>query len=151
MKKTKFCKVVTLREEVNIESDICLDEPRKAYAYIQKRILAAPEFREDQENVYVLILNTRRNITAHFLVSLGLLDQTVVHPREVFRPAIAANASAIILMHNHPSGTVTPSENDIRETKKLIQAGKILQIDLLDHLIVTPTQFCSLREQGYFI
>jgi DNA repair protein RadC len=92
----------------------------------------------------------------HFLVSTGTLDTILVHPREVFRPAIIAAASAIILIHNHPSGDWTPSERDIRNTRELIGAGNVIKIHLLDHVImgrVTPERskdYCSLRELGYF-
>jgi DNA repair protein RadC len=85
-----------------------------------------------------------------------LLDQILVHAREVFRPAIAAGAHAIILAHNHPSGDPAPSEADIRVTRDLIRAGHLLKIEVLDHLIIgrrsleRPRDFVSLRELGYF-
>ena len=96
----------------------------------------------------------------HVIVSNGTLDTILVHAREVFRPAIVANASAIILIHNHPSGEHSPSEADIKITRDLIRAGQLLKIDVLDHIICVRQQdtdpakvsrpYCSLRELGYF-
>ena len=93
---------------------------------------------------------TRRRIRGHNLVSTGTLDTILVHPREVFRTAIAANASALILMHNHPSGEAVPSEADIRVTRDLIRAGQLLKLEVLDHVIVGNPGHSSLRSMGYF-
>ena len=97
----------------------------------------------------VLILNTRRRIIGHNLVTLGSLDTCLIHAREVFRPAIVAAGSAVILMHNHPSGDSTPSEADIKVTRELIRAGQLLKIELLDHVIMGQ-RITSLKTQGYF-
>jgi DNA repair protein RadC len=107
------------------------------------------------ESLVCLVLNTRRDIMGHFLVATGLLDTILCHAREVYRPAIVANASAIIIMHNHPSGDATPSEADIKVTRDLIRAGQLLKIDLIDHVIMgTATAehpgHQSLRALGYF-
>ena len=89
-------------------------------------------------------------------ISDGILDSILVHPREVFKPAITANASAIVLVHNHPSGDPTPSEADIKVTRDLIRAGQLLKIDVLDHVILGKAtadrqkDFLSLCELGYF-
>ena len=86
----------------------------------------------------------------------ALLDSLLVHPREVFKTAIAANASALVLVHNHPSGDPTPSEADIRATRDLIRAGQLLKIEVLDHVILgrrtaeNGRDYVSLRELGYF-
>lgn len=108
-----------------------------------------------QEHFYVICLNARRRIIAHSLISMGILDNVVVHPREVFRGAITIGAHSIVLMHNHPSGDVTPSEADIRVTRNLTRAGQTIQIEILDHIImgsssVQPKDYCSLRELGHF-
>jgi len=108
------------------------------------------------ETFQVLLLNTRRRLIHVAKISDGTLDTILVHPREVFKPAIAANASAVILVHNHPSGDASPSEADIRVTRDLIRAGQLLKIEVLDHLILgrasadRPKDFVSLRELGYF-
>jgi DNA repair protein RadC len=110
----------------------------------------------EAERFVVLILTTRRRLIRVEQVSQGLLDSVLVHPREVFRPAIAWNAHAIILAHNHPGGDPNPSEADIRATRDLIRAGQLLRIEVLDHVILgraiegRPKDYCSLRELGCF-
>jgi DNA repair protein RadC len=108
------------------------------------------------ETFQILLLNTRRRLIDVAKISDGTLDTILVHPREVFKPAIAANAAAIILLHNHPSGEATPSEADIKVTRDLIRAGQLLKIEVLDHIILgratqeRPKDYMSLRELGYF-
>ncbi len=112
--------------------------------------------RFEVESFFAVLLNTRRRLIRVEPVSQGTLDTILVHPREVFRPAIAANASAIVLVHNHPSGDPTPSEADIKVTRDLIRAGQLLKIDVLDHIILgkpstdRSQDYISLRELGYF-
>jgi DNA repair protein RadC len=102
------------------------------------------------------MLNTRRRLIRVEQISQGTLDTLLIHPREVFKAAIAANASAIVVAHNHPSGDPTPSEADVKVTRDLIRAGQLLKIDVLDHVIIgratpdRPRDFVSLRELGYF-
>jgi proteasome lid subunit RPN8/RPN11 len=84
------------------------------------------------------------------LVSIGTMDTILVHPREVFRLAIIAAASAVIVMHNHPSGESTPSEADIKVTRDLIRAGQLLKMELIDHVVIGNGNFSSLRALGYF-
>lgn len=108
------------------------------------------------ETFQSVLLNTRRRLIRVEQISQGTLDTILVHPREVFRSAIAANAAALILVHNHPSGDPTPSEADIKATRDLIRAGQLLKIELLDHVILgratpdRPKDYASLRELGYF-
>jgi len=108
------------------------------------------------ENFQVILLNTRRRLIRVERISQGTLDTILVHAREVFKPAIAANASAIVLAHNHPSGDPTPSEADVKVTRDLIRAGQLLKIEVLDHVILgratqdRPKDYVSLRELGYF-
>jgi DNA repair protein RadC len=108
------------------------------------------------ETFQVLLLNTRRRLLRVAQISDGTLDTLLVHPREVFQPAIASSAAAIILAHNHPSGDPTPSEADIKVTRDLIRAGQLLKIEVLDHVILgraseeRPKDWVSLRELGYF-
>ena len=126
------------------------DTPERAVDYWRVHITAHPHFNPECECFVVLHLNTRRRIRGHNLVSTGTLDTILVHPREVFRTAIAANASALILMHNHPSGEAVPSEADIRVTRDLIRAGQLLKLEVLDHVIVGNPGHSSLRSMGYF-
>jgi DNA repair protein RadC len=108
------------------------------------------------ETFQVVVLNTRRKLIRIDNISQGTLDTILVHPREVFKPAISANAAAIVLAHNHPSGDPTPSEADIKVTRDLIRAGQLLKIEVLDHVILgrstedRPKDYVSLRELGYF-
>jgi len=111
---------------------------------------------QDVEQFRVVLLNTRRRLIGLETISQGTIDTLLVHPREVFKRAIAANASAVVLVHNHPSGDPTPSEADIKVTRDLIRAGQLLKIEVLDHVIIgrrtTERQkdYVSLRELGYF-
>lgn len=108
------------------------------------------------EAFQIVLLNTRRRLISIERISQGTLDTILVHPREVFRPAISANASAVVLVHNHPGGDPSPSEADIKVTRDLIRAGQLLKIEVLDHLIMghktreDGRDFVSLRELGYF-
>ncbi|MSR43042.1 MAG: JAB domain-containing protein [Pedosphaera sp.] len=108
------------------------------------------------ETFQTLLLNTRHRLIRVERVSQGTLDTLLVHPREVFRAAIAANAAAVVLVHNHPSGDPAPSEADIKVTRDLIRAGQLLKIEVLDHVILgrrTPDRardYVSLRELGHF-
>ena len=104
----------------------------------------------------MVCLNTRRRLIAVENIAQGILDQVLVHAREVFSVAIAKKSAAIILAHNHPSGITEPSEADIRVTRDLIRAGQLLKIEVLDHIILghrtaeRPRDYSSLRELGYF-
>jgi DNA repair protein RadC len=108
------------------------------------------------ESFQVLLLNVRKKLIRAEEISHGLLDTILVHPREVFRAAIAANAAGIVLVHNHPSGDPTPSEADIKVTRDLIRAGQLLKIDVIDHVIIgratseRAKDYSSLRELGCF-
>lgn len=101
----------------------------------------------------VLAMNSKNFVIDKFLVTQGILDASLVHPREVFRHAIIVGAAAIVLCHNHPSGDPTPSAEDIQITKQIVEAGKIIDIKVLDHVIVSNNKppakpFVSLRESG---
>ena len=96
---------------------------------------------EKQEHFYVLMLNNQNNIIGEHLVSKGILDASILHPREVFRPAIKNSASKIILVHNHPSGDPNPSQEDLAITEKIIKAGEEISIKVLDHVIIGKEEF----------
>ena len=148
--KAAFTLARRMAAELRAESPL-LDSP--------KRI--ADLLREDArgyevEHFLVLLLNTRRRLIRVERISQGTLDAIHVHAREVFKHAISANAAAIVLVHNHPSGDPTPSEADIKVTRDLIRAGQLLKIDVLDHVILgrktteRERDYASLRELGYF-
>ncbi|NLA70321.1 MAG: DNA repair protein RadC [Clostridiales bacterium] len=102
---------------------------------------------EKREHVIVFLLNVKCQVEAKITVSIGELSATSVHPREVLAPAIRKGAAGFILVHNHPSGDPTPSEDDISATDRLIESSKIVGIKLLDHIIIGHDSFVSLREQ----
>jgi len=128
-----------------------LDDPEAVVRWLRAKNLLW-----NVEKLQVLSLNTRRRFIRLDEIADGTLDTLLVHPREVFRAAIAANAAAVVLAHNHPSGDPTPSEADIKVTRDLIRAGQLLKIDVLDHVIIgratpeRPKDYVSLRELGYF-
>jgi DNA repair protein RadC len=104
----------------------------------------------DREQFLLLCLNAKNEPTAIHTVSVGSLDASIVHPRDVYKTAILANSAAVIVAHNHPSGDPTPSNQDLEVTKRLQEAGELLGIAVLDHIIVgTEGAYVSLREGGY--
>ncbi len=148
--KSAFTLARRMAQEIRAEGP-SLDNP----------IAVADLLREDNraynvEHFQVVVLNTRRKLISVEKISQGTLDTILVHPREVFKSAIAAGASAIVLVHNHPSGDPTPSEADIKVTRDLIRAGQLLKIEVLDHVILgritqeRSRDYVSLRELGYF-
>lgn len=102
----------------------------------------------NKEHFVCLFLNTKNEVTAQETLSIGSLNAAIVHPREVFKPAIQKSSASIICVHNHPSGDPTPSPEDIELTKRLVEAGNIVGIEVLDHLIIGDQKFISLKEQG---
>ncbi len=101
-----------------------------------------------QETFTVILLDSKNRFLQEVTVALGSLNQSIVHPREVFRPAIQGAAASVILVHNHPSGDPTPSEEDVRVTERLVKAGKMLGIRVLDHIIVGEGRYFSFFDQG---
>ena len=103
---------------------------------------------EEQEHLVVLLLDTKNNIKKTVVVSKGTINSSLVHPREVFKIAIRESANAIIIAHNHPTGDLTPSRQDIEVTKRLCEVGQTVDIGVLDHVIVGSKGYCSLKEEG---
>ncbi|RUS49211.1 DNA repair protein RadC [Cohnella sp. AR92] len=101
-----------------------------------------------KEHFVCLFLNTKNHVITKETISIGSLSAAIVHPREVFRSAIKRAAASIICVHNHPSGDPTPSQEDIQLTKRLVEAGNIVGIEVLDHMIVGHEKFYSLKEHG---
>ena len=143
-------KLISLRECPTPDQLQICDTPDRAAAYWRQNIPQHPLFDPECECMIVLILNTRRRVKGHCFVSTGTMDTLLIHPRSIFRLAVAASAAAIILVHNHPSGDESPSEADIRVTRDLIRAGEILRIEVLDHLVMGAEKHSSLRSMGYF-
>lgn len=148
--KAAFTLAQKMANELRHESPV-LDRPE----YIADLLREETRF-DEVETFQILLLNARRRLIRVEKISQGTLDTILVHPREVFKSAILANAAAIVLVHNHPSGDPTPSEADIRVTRDLIRAGQLLKIEVLDHVILGARthdrlkDFVSLRDMGYF-
>jgi len=116
---------------------------REAYAYLCPKLESL-----DRECFVVLHLNTRYRLVKEELISLGIIDETVLHPRELFKSAIKEGTSKFIIAHNHPSGDPNPSINDKRTTRTLVEAGKIIGISVIDHIIVGKNQYYSFRDKN---
>ena len=128
------------------------------YPVKEKRSIRSPEdaLREVKRNLkgkkrehfLAILLDTRNQVISIAPISIGSLDSSVVHPREVFREALAASAASVIFVHNHPSGDPSPSEDDIKLTRRLVEAGNIMGVDVLDHVVVADSSFVSLKGMG---
>jgi len=102
-----------------------------------------------QEHFLVVTLDTKHKVIGIHISTIGLMNKTIIHPREVFYHAIKDNACAIILAHNHPSGQLKPSPNDEEMTERLVKAGEIMEFPILDHLIFSKNDFYSFRQNGH--
>ncbi|MFZ5942743.1 MAG: RadC family protein [Bacillota bacterium] len=102
----------------------------------------------DREHFRALLLNTKNQVLTLETISIGNLNSSLVHPRELFKAAVKRSAASIILLHNHPSGDPTPSKDDIEITKRIIEAGKIMGITILDHIIIGNKIYLSMKEKG---
>jgi len=142
----KEYKVTALRN-CPVPSDLLICEtPDHAADYWRMHIASHPYFDPERECFVVLLLNVRKRVKGHQLVTIGLMDTLLVHPREVFGAAIVSCAASIVLMHNHPSGDPSPSDADIKVTRDLIRAGQLLKIEVIDHVIMGNPNRSSLRE-----
>lgn len=119
--------------------------PEDVISLVQRKLKG-----KKKEYFLVLSLDTRGKLIKTSEVSVGSLDSSIVHPREVFKEALTASAASVIFVHNHPSGDPEPSEDDIKLTKRLADAGEILGIDVLDHVITGDNDFRSLKRLGLF-
>jgi DNA repair protein RadC len=120
-----------------------LRAPRDSAAWLLPRYGASPV-----ERFGVMLLDARHRLIRARVLSIGSVDSSYAHPREVFRAALAAGASAVVLFHNHPSGDPTPSEEDLHLTRRLVAAGIVVGVDVVDHLILADMRYCSLKEAG---
>ena len=102
----------------------------------------------DREHFKIVVLNTKNQVLATELISVGSLSSSIVHPREIFKGPLRRSAAAVVLCHNHPSGDPAPSPEDVEVTRRLIEAGRILGIEVLDHVIIGDNRYASLRERG---
>lgn len=145
--KVKACQIVACFELgrrffKKDEEEIYIRDSKGAYNYLKDKIgnLKKEQFRG-------LYFNSRNKLIHDEVISLGTLTTNLVHPREVFQPAIQYSAAAVILAHNHPSGDPKPSEDDIKITQQLIEASKIINIEILDHIIIGKNKYLSLKDK----
>lgn len=136
--------------QLTIENTNC-NCPAIAANCIQAILQSYDEFEKEKEHFFIIGVNNKNNIIYIDLVSIGTVSETIVHPREVFRYAILKGVSGILIAHNHPSGDLMPSKEDLQTTRRLVECGKILGITILDHIICTHKTNCftSLKEESY--
>jgi len=133
--------------EIKIADKISITNPEKVAKILQKILKTEGRIDQDKEHFWVVGLNPRNVIKYLELVSLGTLDANLVHPREVFRLAIMKAVAQIVIAHNHPSDDPEPSEADLEITKRLEEAGKILGIEVIDHIIIAGKEFASFKDK----
>lgn len=126
------------------EGRYVIRSPEDAAAYLMTDMASL-----NQEHFVALFLNVKNEVLHKQTVFIGSLNSSIVHPREIFREAVKRSAASIIVAHNHPSGNPSPSPEDIEVTKRLLEAGSIMGIDVLDHVIIGDHSFISLKEKGY--
>jgi len=144
MENIQIVSIKMVKEKKLEYGDIQISSPKDC-ANIFKKFIGD----YDREALVVLTLDTKNKITSLTVASLGSLNYSIVHPREVFKTAILSNASSIIISHNHPSGETTPSKEDIKITKRLRECGDILGIELIDHIIIGDNnKYLSFKEKG---
>ncbi len=137
-----FQELPTQYAKEKLPKKINFNSPQVVAAFLQEKI-----GREKKEHFYIFALDSRNNLVKMNNVSIGTLDTNLVHPREVFKEVIQASAAQVIIAHNHPSGNPEPSECDLVITNRLVEAGKILEIAVVDHIIVTSNNFLSFKER----
>ncbi|MEK5232726.1 DNA repair protein RadC [Lysinibacillus sp. FSL K6-0232] len=129
----------------NNDEKFTIRSPEDAAAYLMPDMTSL-----NQEHFVVLFLNIKNQVIHKQTIFIGSLNASIVHPREVFREAVKRSAASIICAHNHPSGVPTPSTEDIEVTQRIVEAGYIIGIEVIDHIIIGDHQFVSLKEKGYF-
>ena len=125
-----------------------IDAPAKAFEFWQEVIAAEQTFEPDKEHLVAVLVNTKFKVTGYHVVSVGSVNESIAHPREIFRAVIVAGAFGFVLMHNHPSGDPTPSKADHLITKKIQDGADLLNVRLLDHVIAGHETFYSFKESG---
>lgn len=129
----------------DLEERFTIRSPEDAATFLMQDMTSL-----QQEHFVCLFLNVKNQVLHKQTIFVGSLNAGIVHPREIFREAVKRSAASIICSHNHPSGIPTPSPEDIDVTTRLYEAGKIVGVDLLDHVIIGDHQFISMKEKGYF-
>ncbi|MFD2728446.1 RadC family protein [Enterococcus camelliae] len=140
--------VMEFGRRVHLASQPKLGKIQSSYAVAQQLMEEMKDYR--QEHLLCLYLNTKNEIIKKETLFVGSLNQSVAHPREIFKGAVRVSAARMILSHNHPSGNPQPSSNDLQFTKRVKECGEMMGIEVLDHLIIGDGQYISLREEGFF-
>ena len=143
-KRIDIVSIKMVKESSFLYQTRTISSPKDAYEMIKEQLEGL-----DREQFIIACLNTKNEPTNISVVSVGTLNKAIVHPRELFKTAILSNAASIMAFHNHPSGDTEPSQQDIQLTNRLYEAGELLGIKLLDHLIIGDGTFTSLKEKGY--
>lgn len=146
-------KVLSLLAAFELANRIALNIPKKSKIKTPKDVFELTRdlfYGEQREKLVILSLDSRNSAIAKDIISEGTVNSTLVHPREVFRQALLRNAVSIILVHNHPSGDSTPSDEDLSLTQKVIASGKLLEVNVLDHVVVTDCEYLSIKSLSTF-
>lgn len=155
MRVVKYRTKLTADKKVTLEKELCVNRPdlEKTIRSPENVVTFARDFlrlhEQSEEYLYMICMNVKNVITSVFELSHGNVNSSIVGVREMFQKALLANAVNIIVMHNHPSGDPKPSCEDVEVTKRMVEAGKIIGIDVLDHLIIGDKSYTSLKEKGY--
>ena len=128
--------------EENKINNIKLNDPSKVFDYFKYRI------NKDQEEFYCIYLDAKKKVISYKLLFVGTVNHSMVHPRDIFKEAYKLNAAFIICVHNHPSGDVYPSLDDINATKRILEIGNLMGIKLIDHIIISENNYYSFLENG---
>lgn len=155
MRVVKYKTILTEDKKVTLEKELCVNRPDldKTVRSPENVNTFARDFlrlhEQSEEYLYMICMNVKNVITSVFELSHGNVNSSIVGVREIFQKALLANAVSIIVMHNHPSGDPKPSREDVEVTKRMVEAGKIIGVEVLDHLIIGDGSFVSLKEKGY--
>lgn len=147
-KNTKYHEIAVVSTRLKKLKGLKIAEDKIESATMAKDLFRRQIGNMDREVFALACLDTRGRITHYSEVHIGSVNQSIIHPREVFKIAILSNAQSILVAHNHPSGDLTPSSSDIKVTETLIEAGKLLDIKLIDHIIVSDEKALSMRQAG---
>jgi DNA repair protein RadC len=134
-----------LEEYSNEGKKIAIKSPEDVVKAVKNKLKG-----KKREHFLALSLDTRNHLINIHMISIGSLDSSVVHPREVFKEAISSSAASVIFVHNHPSGDPTPSEDDIKLTRRLFEVGEITGIEVLDHIVICDKAYLSMKSKGLF-
>lgn len=155
MRITKYKTTLSEDGKAVLEKELSVNYPEldRKMNGPEKVVRLAKEFLhlddQTEEYLYMICMNSKLELTSVFEISHGNVNSSIIGAREIFQKALLANAVSIILMHNHPSGDSTPSREDIEVTKRIVEAGRVVGIELIDHVIIGRPMFTSLKEKGY--